>query len=160
MARRYKRYKSLCKIDPLYKSILVHIIVNRLIRNGKKSLSYRLFYLALYRIQEKTQGKPLAILERAIYLITPTVTLKARRVGGRTYQIPIEVDSRKGIAIAIQWLLTAARTRVGLDISRCIFREIVDAARETGMAVRKREEVNRIAKANKIFARFRFGKGR
>jgi small subunit ribosomal protein S7 len=160
MPRRYKPNKSLYNMDPRYKSVLVHIIVNRLISSGKKSLSYRLLYLALYQIKEKTQGEPLAILERALYLITPTVKLKACRVGGRTYQIPCEVVPRQGTAIAIQWLLTAARTQVGFNISRCLSREIINAARESGAAVRKRDEVHRIAKANKIFARFRFGKSR
>ena len=158
MVRRYKPYKSWCSVDPIYKSILVYIIVNRLIYNGKKSLSYRLFYLSLYQIKEKTQGKPLTILERAIYLITPIVILKVRRVGGKTYQIPYEINPFRGTAVAIRWILIAARTRIGLNIFYRISRELVAAACENGKAVQKRDEVHRIAKANKIFARFQFKK--
>ena len=156
MSRRRRPKKRLYDADPVYQSILVHIVVNHLIRNGKKSLSYRILYSVLEQIREKTQREPLAILEHAIRIVIPSVQLKSRRVGGATYQVPIEVGKRRGTAIAIKWLLIASRLRPGRDITNCLFAEILDAARGNGSAVRKREEVHRIAEANKAFARYRF----
>jgi small subunit ribosomal protein S7 len=157
MSRRQKILKKrFYKVDPLYQSILVHLIVNRLIRHGKKSLSYCILYNVLDKIQEKTSREPLAILEHAIHMVIPTIQLKSRRVGGTNYQVPIEVNPRRGIAMAIQWILARASTRQGNDIVTRFSIEIIDAARGNGNAVRKREEVHRIAEANKAFARYRF----
>jgi len=142
--------------DPIYQSILVQKIVNRLIRHGKKSLSYRIIYSVLYKIQEKTQREPLAILEYAVRIVTPTVQLRTRRVGGANYQVPQEVSPRRGITLAIQWILVAARARPRRGIINCLSTEILDAACGSGGSIRKREEIHRIAEANKAFARYRF----
>jgi small subunit ribosomal protein S7 len=130
--------------------------VNRLIQKGKKSLAYRILFSVLHKIKEKTQREPLAVLEHAVRIVIPTVQLKSRRVGGATYQIPVEVRPRRGTAIAIQWIVAAARARPGRDIVSLLSVEIMEAARGSGRAVRKREEVQRIADANKAFARYRF----
>jgi small subunit ribosomal protein S7 len=125
-------------------------------RNGKKSLAYRILYSSFRQIQEKVQGEPLSIMEHAIRVVTPTVQLKSRRVGGATYQVPIEVSPRRGIAIAIRWILISSYYRPGLNIASRLSIEIMDAACGVGGAVRKREEVYRIAEANKAFTRYRF----
>jgi len=156
MSRRHTPKKRSYSPDPKYQSILVHILVNRIIRSGKKSLSYRILFSVLHKIKEKTHREPLAILEHAVRIVVPTVQLKSRRVGGATYQIPVEVRPRRGTAIAIQWIVFAARARPGRDIVSLLSIEIIEAARGNGRAVRKREEVQRIAEANKAFARYRF----
>jgi small subunit ribosomal protein S7 len=142
--------------DPIYQSFLVHIVVKRLIRHGKVSVSYRIIYRVLDQIHEKGYGEPLAILEHAVRKVAPTIQLKARRFGGTTYQVPVEVAPRRGIAIAIQWILTAARRRRRRDIVTSLVIEILDSARGSGGSVRKREEVHRMAEANQAFARYRF----
>lgn len=156
MSRRRKQRKRWYRIDPKYQSFLVHIIVGHLIRNGKKSLSYRILYSVLRLIHEKTRVEPLVIVEHSVRIVIPTVQLKSRRVGGTTYQVPIEVGTHRGTAIAIKWILHAAQIRLGRGIVNCLSAEIVDATRGSGGALRKREEVHRMAEANKAFARYRF----
>lgn len=156
MSRRRRQKSRLHCEDPKYQSILVNMVVNRLIRSGKKSLSYRILYTVIEQIYERTKREPLAIFEYAIRIVTPAVHLKRRRIGGTTYQIPIEVSPKRGTAIAIKWILKASRTRPGRSIVRRIFAEIIDATSGSGGAVRRREEAHRIAEANKAFARYRF----
>jgi small subunit ribosomal protein S7 len=100
-----------CK-DPVYKSVLLHICANRLIRNGKKSLAYRILYSVLHDIRLETGGQPIAILEHAVRIVIPPVQLKALRIGGAVYQVPIDVKLNVGISIAIQWILNASSNRV------------------------------------------------
>jgi len=156
MSRRSTRKKENYILDPVYQSILVHIFVTRLMRNGKKSLAYRILYSSFRRIQEKAQREPLSIMEHAVRVVTPTVQLKSRRVGGATYQVPIEVTPRRGIAIAIRWIFVSSYSRPGRNIDSRLSIEILDAACGVGNAIRKREEVYRMAEANKAFTRFRF----
>jgi small subunit ribosomal protein S7 len=156
MSRRGIRKKKIYCSDPVYQSILVHIFVTCLIQNGKKSLAYRILYSSFRRIQEKVQREPLAIMEYAVRIVTPTVQLKSRRVGGATYQVPQEVSLRRGAIIAIRWIFSSAYTRPGRNIDSRLSIEIIDAVCGNGGAVRKREEVYRIAEANKAFTRYRF----
>jgi small subunit ribosomal protein S7 len=123
-------------------------------RNGKKSLSYRIFYSVLDQIYKNTSRDPLAIFEYAIYTVTPKVHLKTRRIGGATYQVPVEVSPQRGTALAIQWILNSSRSRTGRNIVNRLYIEILDAIRGSGGAVRKYEEVRRIAEANKAFVRY------
>ena len=156
MSRRQTKKKRPYKTDPLYQSVIVHLVANRLIRHGKKSLSYSILYAVLNNIQEETNREPLAILEYAIRTVIPTIQLKSRRVGGTNYQVSVEVSPRRGVTIAIQWILNAASIRPGRTIVSRLSIEIIDAACGTGGAVRKRDETHRIAQANKAFARYRF----
>jgi small subunit ribosomal protein S7 len=156
MSRRGFRKKEIHIFDPVYQSVLVHIFVTRIMRSGKKSLAYRIMYSSFRRIQEKVQREPLAIIEHAVRVVTPTVQLKSRRVGGATYQVPVEVSPRRGIAIAIRWIFISSYSRPRRNIDNRLSIEIIDAACGIGNAVRKREEVYRIAEANKAFTRFRF----
>jgi small subunit ribosomal protein S7 len=147
--------KSPYAYDPVYQSALVHIFVTRIIEDGKKSLAYRILYSVLRRIQEKTHREPLAILEHAVRVVIPTVQLKARRVGGAVYQVPVGVSPRRRTVIAIQWILAAACLRSGHSIVDRLTIEILDAASGNGGAIRKREEIHRLAEVNKAFARYR-----
>lgn len=144
------------RVDSIYHNVLVQIMVYRVIRNGKKSLSYRIFYCVLEQIKKDIQRPPLALLEHAIRAVTPSVHLKGRRLGGRTYQVPIEIRKRRAAIKAIQWIIKASRNRPRPDIRKCISAEILNAAQSNGGAARKQREVHRMAEANKAFVRYRF----
>ncbi|CAN0878936.1 30S ribosomal protein S7, plastid [Linum grandiflorum] len=143
------------KPDPVYRNRLVTLFVNRVLKNGKKSLAFFIMYKALRRVQEKTGENPLEVLRDAVQGVTPDVAVKARRVGGSTQQVPVEVDSATGKALAIRWLLIAARKRQGRDMVFKLSNELMDAAKGSGDAVRKREEVHKTAEANRAFAHYR-----
>ena len=143
------------KQDPIYRNRLISMLVNRILRNGKKSLAYRILYKAMDGVKRRTGKNPLFILRQAINKVTPDVTMKARRVGGSTYQVPLEIGSVQGKALAIRWLLAASRKRSGRNTASKLSNELVDAARDNGIAVRKKEETHKIAEANRAFAHFR-----
>jgi small subunit ribosomal protein S7 len=130
--------------------------VRRLMRDGKKSLAYRLIYDAFKIIQERTGNEPLEVFEQAIRNLTPLVEVKARRVGGATYQVPMEVRPNRGTTLALRWLARFSRERSGRNMATKLANEIMDAANETGNAIRKREETHRMAEANKAFAHYRY----
>ena len=156
MSRHYITKNLYDGVDLAYQSILIHMVVNQLIRQGNKNLSYRILYTALNRIREKTKRNPMIVFEYAIRMVIPNVQLKVRRVGGTNYQVPTEVRPRRGTTVAIQWILKATRSRPRHNIATRLSEEIMDSVRRSGGAVRKREEVHRIADANKAFARYRF----
>lgn len=156
MSRRRTAKKRSLTPDPIYESRLVHMIVNRLMKSGKKALAYRIFYSAMDQISQTTNQDPLLILEQAIRNASPVVELKARRVGGATYQVPIEVQPERGTTLAIQWILNAASSRSGRDMVAKLKSEVMDAAKNIGGSIRKRDEVHKMAEANKAFAKYRF----
>jgi small subunit ribosomal protein S7 len=131
------------------------MIVNHLLKNGKKALAYRILYTTLQSIETNTGQDAIQILEQAIRNVTPLVEVKARRVGGSTYQVPIEVQPERGTALAIKWLLQSARNRSGRDIQTKLTQEFIDASNHLGNAIRKRDETHRMAEANKAFAHYR-----
>nr|NP_777458.1 ribosomal protein S7 [Anthoceros angustus]NP_777475.1 ribosomal protein S7 [Anthoceros angustus]Q85B41.1 RecName: Full=Small ribosomal subunit protein uS7cz/uS7cy; AltName: Full=30S ribosomal protein S7, chloroplastic [Anthoceros angustus]QHD46929.1 ribosomal protein S7 [Anthoceros agrestis]QHD46945.1 ribosomal protein S7 [Anthoceros agrestis]BAC55394.1 ribosomal protein S7 [Anthoceros angustus]BAC55412.1 ribosomal protein S7 [Anthoceros angustus]BAC55495.1 ribosomal protein S7 [Anthocero len=155
MSRRGTTEKQIEKPDPIYRNRLVNLLVNRILRNGKKSLAYRILYGAMRNIRRATKKNPLSVLRQAVRRVTPNVTVKARRVGGSTYQVPIEIESSQGKALAIRWLLVASKKRPGRNMAFKLSYELIDAARDNGNAVRKREETHRMAEANRAFAHFR-----
>ena len=156
MSRRRTAKKRLLTPDPIYDSRLVHMIVNRIMKSGKKSIAFKICYEAMTDISEATKQDPVLILEQAIRNATPVVELKARRVGGATYQVPIEVQPERGSTLAIQWILNSARSRSGRDMVSKLKAELLDAAKNIGGAIRKRDEVHKMAEANKAFAKYRF----
>jgi small subunit ribosomal protein S7 len=125
-------------------------------RHGKKSLAYRVIYDAMKIIEERTGSEPLELFEKAVRNVTPLVEVKARRVGGATYQVPMEVRSERGTTLALRWLIQYSRQRSGRTMAMKLANELMDAANETGSAVRKREETHRMAEANKAFAHYRY----
>jgi small subunit ribosomal protein S7 len=156
MSRRTVIQKRPIAPDPTYNSRLVTMMVSRLMRSGKKSLAYRIVYDAFKIIEERTGSEPLEVFERAVKNATPLVEVKARRVGGATYQVPMEVRSDRGTALALRWLTQFSRSRPGRTMAGRLANELMDASNETGNTIRKREETHRMAEANKAFAHYRY----
>lgn len=156
MSRRTKRKQRAVPPDSVYNSRLVSMTVRRLMRHGKKSVAYGIIYDALKTVEERTNSDPLEIFEKAVRNITPLVEVKGRRVGGATYQVPMEVRSNRGTSLALRWLVQFSRSRAGRTMAGKLANEIMDAANETGNAIRKREETHRMAEANKAFAHYRY----
>lgn len=156
MSRRHRAKKRIILPDPSYDSRLVHMLVNRVMKDGKKTLAYKIVYQTMQLISEKTKENSLKILEQAIENVKPIVEVKAQRIGGSAYQVPLEVNSERGTVLAIQWILFAARNRSGNSSVLKLTNEILDAFAKTGGAIRRRSEVHRMAEANKAFAKFRF----
>lgn len=156
MSRRSVVQKRPVQPDSVYNSRLVSMTMRRVMRSGKKSLAANIVYDALKTIEERTGADPIETFERAIRNATPLVEVKARRVGGATYQVPMEVRSDRGITLALRWLLQFARQRPGRTMASKLANELMDAANETGNAIRKREETHRMAEANKAFAHYRY----
>ena len=153
MSRRRTPKKKPLPPDPVYENQLVQMLVNHLMKEGKKALAYRLCYQALTRLEEIFQKDPVLVLEQAVRNATPQVEVKGSRRGGSIRQIPRAVDGQRGTALAIRWILTSCRDRSGRDTVSKLTSELTDASKNMGGAVRKREEIHRMAEANKVFAK-------
>lgn len=156
MSRRTVTKQRPIPPDPVYSSRLVSMTIRRVMKSGKKSLASRLVYDALKTVGERTGNDPMEVFEKAIRNLTPLVEVKARRVGGATYQVPMEVRQGRGTTLALRWLVHFSRTRSGKTMAIRLANEIMDAANETGAAIKKREETHRMAEANKAFAHYRY----
>ncbi|BCX13457.1 MAG: 30S ribosomal protein S7 [Thermosynechococcus sp.] len=156
MSRRTRAQKRPTAPDPVYNNVLVNMLIQRVMRNGKKSLASRIVYDAMKTVQERTGEDALQVFERAVKNATPLVEVKARRVGGATYQVPMEVRPDRGISLALRWLVQFSRKRAGRSMSAKLANELMDAANETGSTIRKREETHKMAEANKAFAHYRY----
>ncbi|EDX73560.1 30S ribosomal protein S7 [Coleofasciculus chthonoplastes] len=156
MSRRTVVKKRPVPPDPVYNSRLLSMMVRRIMHHGKKSVASRIIYDAFKIIEERTGKEPLEVFEEAVRNVTPLVEVKARRVGGATYQVPMEVRSERGITLAMRWLIQFSRSRPGRSMASKFANELMDAANETGNAIRKREETHRMADANKAFAHYRY----
>lgn len=156
MARRRPPKKIDSWPDPVYGSTLVQMVVNRLMKQGKKPLAYRVCYRSMELIERETNRDPLLLLEEAIRNVTPLMQVKAKRRGGATYQVPVPVEVEQGTALAIRWILFACRSRSGKTMAFKLRDELLDASKKMGSAMRRREEVNRMAESNKAFAKTRF----
>src|SRR5271154_1126085 len=143
--------------DPVFDSQLAQRFVNRMMTCGKKSVAQRLFYHAIELLKERAkQQDPVDVFNRAIRNVTPLLEVKARRVGGSTYQVPVEVKSSRGTALAIQWIIINSRKRPGRTFSERLSAELLDASAGTGASVRKKDETHKMAEANKAFAHYRY----
>ena len=156
MSRRTTAKKRLAVPDPIYNSRLVTMLTVRILQQGKKHLAQRIIYQALDIIKERTGEDALNILEAAVRKVTPLVEVKARRIGGSTYQVPMEVRAFRGTNLALRWITKYSKERSGKSMSMKLANEIMDAVNETGNSIRKREEVHKMAEANKAFASYRF----
>ena len=156
MSRRSKAQRTLTEPDPIYNSRLVTLLVSRILKSGKKSLAQRIVYNALEIISTKTEENPVLVLEKAVKNVTPRVEVKARRVGGSTYQVPIEIRAYRGTNVSLKWITEFARTRSGKSMAMKLSNEILDAAKETGNSIRRKEQTHKMADANKAFAHFRY----
>ncbi|ACI19333.1 30S ribosomal protein S7 [Dictyoglomus thermophilum] len=142
--------------DPVYNSVLVQKLINKVMLDGKKSIAEKIVYGAMEIIREKTKQDPLVVLEKAVQNVTPLLEVRPRRVGGATYQVPIEVPPRRGLSLALRWIVRAARERKGMPMKERLALEILDALNNTGGAIKKRDEMHRMAEANKAFAHYRW----
>ncbi len=142
--------------DAKYNNVTLGELINKIMYNGKKSTAENVIYGALDIIQEKEKGDPIATLEQALKNSTPLLEVKARRVGGATYQVPVEVDADRGRALAIRWLIKSTRARSGKSTAEKFASELLDAAKGQGATVKKREDTHKMAEANRAFAHYRW----
>jgi small subunit ribosomal protein S7 len=156
MPRRYKPPKRLVTPDPVYNSEAVAKFVNIVMHDGKRAVAERVMYDALRRAGRQSRKEPLEVFEQALRNATPLLEVKPRRVGGATYQVPIEIRPERRLALARRWLVRFARQRNGRSMAEKLAHELVDAANSTGGAVRRKEETHRMAESNKAFSHFRY----
>ena len=154
--RRSKPVKRKIPGDVKYNSQLVQGFINRLMKKGKKSTATRILYDSFEMIETQAKRDALEVFEQAIRNTSPTLEVKPRRVGGATYQVPVEVLSGRRLTLSIRWLLAAARARPGKSMAEKLAGELMDAANNSGAAIKKREETHRMAEANRAFAHYRW----
>lgn len=151
MSRRTKNLKRKTIPDAIYNSILISQIINKIMKNGKKTISEKIIYNALKNIEQSKNQDPLEIIKKSIDNITPKVEIKARRIGGATYQIPIEINESRGKSIAIKILIKSARKRNEKNMVAKLQNEIMDSYNNIGNSIKKKEEIHKMAEANKAF---------
>lgn len=156
MSRRREVPKRQILPDPLYNSQLLSKFVNTVMRDGKKSTAERIMYDALDTIRERTEDDPMKVFQKAVENVKPVVEVKSRRVGGSTYQVPVEVRPSRKLALSMRWLLAAAKARGEKTMKLRLAGELMDAAENRGMAVKKKEDTHRMADANRAFAHYRW----
>jgi len=142
--------------DPIHRSVLVTQLINKVMLHGKRSVAEKIVYDALTTVEEKTGAEPIATLKRAIDNVKPPLEVKSRRVGGATYQVPVEVRPRRATTLGIRWVVDFARARREKTMAECLAAELMDAANGLGAAVKKRDDMQKMAESNKAFAHYRF----
>ena len=156
MSRRHRAEKRPVPRDPVYDNELVGRFINFLMERGKKSVAQRIIYGALEEISDKLKQDPIEVLETAINNVRPQLEVKSRRVGGATYQVPMEVKEGRGFALAMRWISSNARSRKGSSMAKALANEIIDAFNNSGSAIKKRDDTHKMAQANKAFAHYRW----
>lgn len=156
MPRRGQISKREVLPDPLYNSQLVSKLINNVMLDGKKGVAQKIVYEAFAKVESKTNENPLMVFEAALENVMPLLEVKARRVGGATYQVPMEVRSERRTTLGLRWLVTYARTRSEKTMAERLANEIMDAKNSTGGAFKRKEEMHRMAEANKAFAHYRY----
>lgn len=154
--RRRRAEKREISPDPKFNNVIVAKTINNIMKWGQKSIAEKIFYQSLEKIKEKMNEDPLKIFFKAIDNVKPTLELRARRVGGATYQIPVEVESDRRTSLAIKWIVKYARERKGMPMADRLALEIIDAYNNTGNAVKKKIDTHKMAEANRAFAHFRW----
>jgi small subunit ribosomal protein S7 len=156
MSRKKTQPKKIVTPDPIFNSTIIPKLINSIMYDGKKIVAEKIVYDAIEKIKSKTKEEPINVFNEAINNIKPTVEVRSRRVGGATYQVPVEVKTKRAQALAIRWLVEASRKRKDKHMSDKIFNELYDAYEKKGSAVKKREDVHKMAESNKAFAHFRW----
>ena len=156
MSRKKRAPKKIPIVDAKYKSTIIPKLINSIMYDGKKTIAEKIVYEAIEKIKSKSKDEPINIFNEAINNIKPTVEVRSRRVGGATYQVPVEVKSKRSQALALRWLIDASRKRKNKNMSDKIFNEIYDAYQNKGSAIKKKEDTHRMAESNKAFAHFRW----
>lgn len=156
MPRRYRPPKRKVNPDIKYNSEHVAMCINRVMMRGKKSRARQIVYDAFDLVEERTRRQPLEVFEQAIKNVTPMVEVKPRRVGGATYQVPVEVPPDRRISLALRWLIASARARSGKTMAEKLAGELMDAANNVGTTIKRREDTHRMAEANRAYAHYRW----
>jgi len=158
MPRRYRPDKRKIEPDVRYNSVQVQSFINRVMKNGKKSTATRQTYNAFDLIEKDLKKDPLEVFQQALKNVSPAMEVKPRRVGGATYQVPMEVTSDRQFALATRWILAATRARSGRSFAEKLAGEFMDAFNNTGSSIRKRDETHKMAEANRAFSHYRIGR--
>ncbi len=156
MSRKNKAPRKIFLVDSKYKSTIIPKLINSIMNDGKKTIAEKIIYDAIDKIKSKSKEEPINIFNEAINNLRPTVEVRSRRVGGATYQVPVEVKSNRSQALALRWLVEASRKRKDKQMSDKIFNEIFDAYQNKGSAIKKKEDTHKMAESNKAFAHFRW----
>ncbi len=156
MSRKSKAPKRIFYPDPVYESTVLAKFINFVMYDGKKSVAEKIIYDTLNQIKNKTKQDPIKTFNDAINNIRPNLEVRSRRVGGATYQVPVEVKTKRSQTLALRWLLEASRKRKNRTMSEKLFNELMDASQNKGSAIKKREETHKMAESNKAFAHFRW----
>ena len=156
MSRKRKAPKKLAVIDPKYKSTIIPKLINSIMYDGKKTIAEKIIYEAIDKIKTKSKDEPLNVINDAINNIKPSVEVRSRRVGGATYQVPVEVRSERAQALAIRWIVDSSRKRNEKSMVERLAQEFVDANESKGASIKKREDTHKMAEANRAFAHYRW----
>ncbi|MCM8785218.1 MAG: 30S ribosomal protein S7 [Candidatus Omnitrophica bacterium] len=156
MPRRKRAEKREVETDPKYNDYEVAKFVNKLMWDGKKTIAYKIFYTAMDIIKEKTNQDPLSVFKKALNNVKPKLEVRPRRVGGATYQIPMEVPPHRSLSLAIRWIIESARNRKGKPMALRLVDEILEAAKGEGPSVKKKEDTHKMAESNRAFAHYRW----
>ena len=156
MSRKRSAPKKIPIVDPKFKSAVIPKLINSIMYDGKKTTAEKIVYDALNKIKSKSKEEPINVFNEAMSNIRPTVEVRSRRVGGATYQVPVEVRPKRSQALALRWLIDASRKRKDINMSDKIFNEIFDAYQNKGSAIKKKEDTHKMAESNKAFAHFRW----
>ena len=156
MSRKKTQPKKNVVPDPKFNSTIIPKLINNIMYDGKRGVAAKIVYDAIDKIKTKSKDEPINIFNEAINNIKPTVEVRSRRVGGATYQVPVEVKSKRAQALALRWLMDATRKRKNKTMAEKLYAEILDASQNKGSAIKKREDVHKMAESNKAFAHFRW----
>ena len=156
MSRKRKAPKKIPIVDPKYKSLIIPKLINSIMYDGKKITAEKIVYEAIEKIKTKSKDEPITVFNDAINNVRPTVEVRSRRVGGATYQVPVEVKSKRSQALALRWIIDASRKRKDKKMADKLFNEIYDAYQNKGSAIKKKEDTHKMAESNKAFAHFRW----
>ena len=156
MSRKKRAPKKIPIVDPKFKSAIIPKLINSIMFDGKKMTAEKIVYDAIEKIKTKSKDEPLTVFNDAINNVRPTVEVRSRRVGGATYQVPVEVKSKRSQALALRWIIDASRKRKDKKMSDKLFNEIYDAYQNKGSAIKKKEDTHKMAESNKAFAHFRW----
>jgi len=156
MSRKRKATKNEIREDPVYKDKRVSQFINHIMWDGKKSVANRIFYDAMNVIDEKTKKDPIEVFNQAMENVMPVLEVKSRRVGGASYQVPVEVAPERRITLAMRWIISYSRSKIGRPFSERLASELIDASQRTGNSFKKKEDTHRMAEANKAFAHYRW----
>jgi small subunit ribosomal protein S7 len=156
MARKGPAPRRELQPDPIYRSVVVSQLVNKVLQRGKRSLAERVVYSALTDIEQKTGGDPVPTLKRAVENVRPALEVRSRRVGGATYQVPVEVRPRRATTLAIRWIVGYARQRREKTVAQRLAAELLDASNGLGAAIKRKDDLQKMAESNKAFAHYRW----